>query len=297
MSELREGGLEKDFQPYQYSILRYTHDLALGEFVNVGILLMLPENGNVYYRVSENYGRISSFFKDFDGARYREMVAGMQTTLNRLSASNDSLFSRDQDDLNELIAEISHSPQSCFSWSSPRGGISGNPRLRLGELFEEMVEYHQGSKVRSRMDEKRLRRIIMEALIASNLAQEVDTDYTVSTPDISHSFTAAWKNGKIQVLEPVSFDFKRATDVERKATQWRGLIDTLAQREDFGFSALVAPPSFEEGIDAGEAREDLGEAFQKAINILEGLSMVRKIMLQDEIEDFTDSIQKDINQR
>ena len=290
MSKPRKDTLEADFQSYQYSILRYIHDLTLGEFVNVGILLLLPSSGNVHHKVSKKYGRISSFFRGFEGTRYKDMVAGLQTELNRLSASNDSLFSHNRDDLGELITEISHSPQSCFSWSSPRSGIAKRPRLRVRELFDEFVKYHQGSEARQRFDERKLREIIIRALVTSNLAHEVNTNYTVSTPDISHSFTAAWKNGKTQVLEPVSFDLKRVADIERKATQWRGLIDALTQKEELGFSALVAPPSSEEDTDA------LKEAFQKALNILRGSPSARKIMLEDEVEDFTNSIQKDIKQ-
>ena len=30
-------------KPYQYQVIRYTHDRVTGEFVNVGVVLYVPE--------------------------------------------------------------------------------------------------------------------------------------------------------------------------------------------------------------------------------------------------------------
>ena len=49
---------------FTYAILRYVHDIATGEFVNMGVALYAPEAKYVSAICSPRYGRLSKMFLD-----------------------------------------------------------------------------------------------------------------------------------------------------------------------------------------------------------------------------------------
>lgn len=112
-------------------------------------------------------------------------------------------------------------------------------------------------------------------------------NYPVSTNNLTHEFSAAWQNGKLQLLEPVSFDLLRAANIQKKATQWRGTLDTLSQDVDFEFSALVAPPP-------SDNQNGVPEAYKDAIDIMEDSSTVREIVDKEKFSEFVSEVSEEI---
>ena len=47
---------------YQYVILRYVHNVSTEEFVNIGVVMWLPEERRLLHSISEKYSRLSCFF-------------------------------------------------------------------------------------------------------------------------------------------------------------------------------------------------------------------------------------------
>ena len=66
--------------PYHYAVLRYVHDLSGGEFVNIGIIMWLPESSELMFQLNQRYRRLSNFFaNDFEGESYRQMVRHLES--------------------------------------------------------------------------------------------------------------------------------------------------------------------------------------------------------------------------
>jgi Protein of unknown function (DUF3037) len=49
---------------FTYTVLRYVHDIATGEFVNMGVVLYAPEARYVSALCNPRYGRLSKMFGD-----------------------------------------------------------------------------------------------------------------------------------------------------------------------------------------------------------------------------------------
>jgi hypothetical protein len=49
---------------FTYTILRYVHDIATGEFVNMGVALYAPEAKYVSAICNSRYGRLSKLFRE-----------------------------------------------------------------------------------------------------------------------------------------------------------------------------------------------------------------------------------------
>ncbi|MBK8521464.1 MAG: DUF3037 domain-containing protein [Chitinophagaceae bacterium] len=54
-------------EKYQFQIVRYIHDRITGEFVNVGIIVYMPESRFLKSRFINKFSRISQFFIDVNG--------------------------------------------------------------------------------------------------------------------------------------------------------------------------------------------------------------------------------------
>ena len=63
---------------FTYTILRYVHDIATGEFVNMGVALYAPEAKYVSAICSPRYGRPSKMFLDVDGEHLRSLLRYIQ---------------------------------------------------------------------------------------------------------------------------------------------------------------------------------------------------------------------------
>ena len=71
---------------YRCRILRYVHDVPKGEFVNIGVVMWIPEHSRLIFRLNEQYRRISGFFKNFDGTSYRQMLRNLQYSFKAVAS-------------------------------------------------------------------------------------------------------------------------------------------------------------------------------------------------------------------
>jgi hypothetical protein len=65
---------------FTYTVLRYVHDIATGEFVNMGVALYAPEAKYVSAICNSRYGRLSKMFlEDFvtepEAQKFSEQLA------------------------------------------------------------------------------------------------------------------------------------------------------------------------------------------------------------------------------
>jgi Protein of unknown function (DUF3037) len=71
---------------YQYNLIKYVHNTASGECVNVGLALLAPEMRLLLVRFNSRYTRIGQFFQGaFDGNHYRNMVRGLTNQFQKLA--------------------------------------------------------------------------------------------------------------------------------------------------------------------------------------------------------------------
>jgi hypothetical protein len=108
---------------YQFVLLRYCHNWAAGELINIGVIMWVPEDHQLLYFLSQRYERLSSLYQDFDSSSYKIMMRQIDTKLKE----NYTLTNFPED-------------SSCFQLSMPMGGITPNPHERLEQLRIELVD-------------------------------------------------------------------------------------------------------------------------------------------------------------
>ena len=97
---------------FTYTVLRYVHDVATGEFVNMGVALYAPETKYVSGICNTRYGRLSKMFLDVNGDHLRSVMRFIQARFEEFSAKLNgelSLEERDSDSMRKC-PEMSRSP-------------------------------------------------------------------------------------------------------------------------------------------------------------------------------------------
>src|ERR1700730_6268441 len=70
--------------PYTYCVVRYRHDPATGEMLNIGVILSAPTANYLEERLDHHYERLSEAFSSFDGEHYRRTLRQFLAVLDIL---------------------------------------------------------------------------------------------------------------------------------------------------------------------------------------------------------------------
>ena len=284
---------------YQYSILRYRRSKSAGELVNIGLLMTVPDQGDVFHFVTPRYGRLSKFFGDFEGTGYRRMVDDLRSRLKETLSSDEAVPRQlhlkesyvtrhlSSPELQLLKDELISDPESCFQWSEIMSGVHPRPSERFEQLCEEFILQHEpGREKRERRDEKVIQREVKTFLSRVDYRDRLDFGKRLQgRHDVEHEFLVGWKNGKVQVLDALSFDYLDKQGIERKANQWCGLLTNLAaDGHDFQFTGVVAPPP----------KKELYGAYDNACALVDDMEQTRSLVEEDDLNELDREIARDL---
>lgn len=147
---------------YTYSVVKYMHDPASGESLNVGVLLYAPKSRYLGYRLERRFQRLVDTFAGFDGDQYCRVLQQFEEALHSLRTEIDddlaAMLGLPQD-VGNLVARIWPDPDLSFRLGTTLTGITDNPARALESAFERMVasQYERplvdcGSSIRDNAD-------------------------------------------------------------------------------------------------------------------------------------------------
>jgi hypothetical protein len=271
---------------YSYVILRYVHDVLTSEFVNVGVVLLVPSEGRVMARTRHTITRLRGVFPDLDRVAFTLMMANIRRSFRRIAKRKmkTPLFNSEEA-LSSIIREALPFDDSSLQWSPLGAGLTDNPQATFEHLYERFVAHYDTSAKHRRTDDEVWRPVLMkleERDLANNLTEKVITG---SLDDVT--FKHAWKNGRWNVYEPVSFDLADEEGIKRKAREWLGHLAAVVDDgnvEAFKPHFLVGAPT-----DA-----KLAGAYQTAKEILRRAPNDPEIFEEGQIDDLVNQIEDEI---
>ena len=266
---------------YHFAILRYVHDVSTEEFVNIGVAMWIPDRAKLLFRVNERFGRLSGFFKNIDGPSYRQMVRNLKCSFQEVATVHQKNAAGQP---SEIFHAIVREDASCFQWSRLMSGISQDAERRFEELFEEFVTFHESSMAHQRRSDAEMWADVDHLLKVNHLDKHVQYGVRIEARNYDYSFRMGWNNGTRQVLEPISFALKKPAGIVDKANTWSGRLFHLSKSNNFGLTAVIAQPD-----------DDNMEAFNDGWEILKGARSIRKIITEDEVDDYMSEIKKDLS--
>ena len=243
--------------PYNYCVLRYVHDLAGGEFVNIGVVLLAPKAHYLGARCTQHYRRAARLFGHVEGSAFRRMAGFVEREINKLGLEVRGGLPLLGENVEKVVAKVLPPDASAMQFSQAGAGITDDPAKTLQALYDRFVGRFERD-AREQRTEEDVWRTFREPLANRNVAQYLEPKRLVA-PNYEYEFEHAWKNGAWHALEPVSFDLADEQRVLEKASRWLGRMTSLQDaRESLELHVLLGAPS-----DPG-----LSGAFEKAQNLL-----------------------------
>lgn len=260
---------------YTYAVLRYCHDIATGEFVNVGVALYAPERGFFAAKFADSLGRVRAAFPAANDISLAKTLGGVAKLLAHLQSS---LVADGHKTVSEIVHLAIPKDDSALQWTSASSGIAVNPQATLEQLYRRFVTPESGAT--SRLDDGDVWRLFAAQFDGTDVLKRLSAK-TVSFGGLSVEFQHAWKASYWECLVPISFDLGSADAIQSKAYEWVGRIATVSAGEQFKVTFLVAGPD-----DAM-----LEPSFQTALATLKRAPVEIDLYLTSEAEAFAGDLE------
>jgi hypothetical protein len=269
--------------PYTYCVIRYVHDPAAGEVLNVGILVCAPKSSYMAVLFEYRYERLSEAFVNFDGDHYR-------STLHQLEAAIFKLNDRLMGTLFETQMPITDAAQLAAQVIPDRGlsvqfgpilaGITDEIRSEHEYIFDRMVSSQYPHKRKDKRSDEEVWSVYQRKLHRQKVSKYLRPKTFVSK-NYDLRFDHAFKNEKWHVLEPVSMDYVRPQGIQERATKLLGETFVLSGNREVGklYLLLGAPQS-----------ESHQAAYDKAKTLLNKIPIKHQIIEEDEADDFAEHL-------
>ena len=130
---------------YTCTILRYIHDVAVGEFVNVGVIVHCQEYNYLRAKFCHKTARISRFFPGFDKRQYKQIISHIENEiLLKRQIKIDMQLLKQQpapciQDAKTIADSILPVNDSSLQFTEIKGGTTNNFEMTLSYLYDRFV--------------------------------------------------------------------------------------------------------------------------------------------------------------
>ena len=267
---------------YHYTVLRYVHDIATSEFVNVGVVLYAPQARFASAICRPTFTRVSGAFPGLDGEAFKRLMRHIQARVEEVGArlADELHLDGTPDSLMNLVQGILPADDSSLQWSPPGGGITNDPSKTLEQIFCRQVTHYDEKSARSRRTDDDVWLAYKKTLESRMVTKHLQAKKIIVQDD-EVEFQHAWKNGIWHCLEPLSFDFATADGIRAKAHKLLGqMLSVQDAAKEFKLYLLLGEPQ-----DA-----KLRPAFERAVRNLRNLPIDHQLVQEAEAEDFSKNL-------
>ena|SRR5437763_315962 len=248
---------------YTYVVLRYSHDPASGESLNIGVLVYAPDAAFLDVMFDRTYSRLSAAFAEFDGKTYHRIIGEFGRGVERIREllTQRALVGEPLTDAAAVAMQLWPDGGLSFRLGETLAGISANLPNTVYHLFERFV-----SSQFVRYDYKRRAdEDVWHAIESSFERRALDLlkPRDIKTRYGPQKFQRTFKNERLHVIEPLSLDYADANSILDTATIWRGRLDVIhenSDESDSAFHLIIGPPKQEHAKSAERALQMIRDA-------------------------------------
>lgn len=268
---------------FTFQVLKYSHDPAAGELLNIGAILYCPELAFLGLQVERRFERLSQTFADFDGEGYRYIVRRFESIVDRLREEyTQTLLGHAPASVAEITTEIWPDTDLSIKVGPMLSGVTENPEQSLKEIFDRMVISQYVKEEKPTRSDEEVWTIYKKPLLERQLASILKPK-SISTTEFEIQFDHTFKNQRWHVLQPVSFDLARPETVQRKAVSWLGNATALQGQQEMGtLFLLLGKPQL----------RSLKPAYDKAKNLLRRMPVAHDIVEEDQADSFAEKFKQ-----
>ena len=238
---------------FYYSLLQYRYAQSLGEVLNVGVLLLFPEQRTATFLYPERLGRIRKLYPKFSEKVIRSYFKGIVARTNQLTKQPEVFADYEAHPRQLIDNEILIRDSSALQFGELKTAVLYTEDLTAisDQFYKLYLSFYEESEHQIRHDEgyllkeyqKRLQRQLKGLL--SREAFERPVTVKPEGTNFTYQFPFAWQNGSFNLVKPVSFDLKLEQSITDKATLNVGQFTVLrpyAEQRNARFDVLAARP-------------------------------------------------------
>jgi hypothetical protein len=196
-----------------YSILQFVPDLEKSEGVNIGIVLFCPDKRYLKAQTSTGNDRVRRFFGpeidlELDLDRINAFKAAFE---ERLAFEASRVTTR------EDFLQFVNTRANQLLLTSPRPIKVFEPDSDLARLFESLVGGRRRSRTSALSSREELKQQFAHRLVERGIADRVQRDVQIESSLLDRTivFPFAFRNGQMNVIEPVSFEGSKKNNIDR----------------------------------------------------------------------------------
>lgn len=212
---------------YQYQIIRYTHDLVTGEFVNVGVVIFEPQTGYLKSKMTAKFGRITQFYSEVNGHAILNSLKAFDHEIKRIAQQLHELFRNDFKTIDEITNEILPKDDSALQCTEMSYALDVNLEAALEDLFERLVDKYNQESVTDTLDDKEVWKSVYKQYFDKYGLTSHLKHHTITTQNDIFEFDKAWKNGVWNCYQSLSLDLKNTSSIKDKVYKWVGKLNEL----------------------------------------------------------------------
>lgn len=229
---------------YQYQILRYRHDVATGEFANVGLVFFEPARCILSVEIIEKYRRLSEFFGAVSGVALlrmlRDLKADLQKTATLMLQESGSISAHS---VTEITNAALPRDDNALFFSEVFTGWHFDVDLAFQELRERLLSRYIEPTVKRHDDAYAWKHVYKQYFDQHGLTEKL-VSKSITTPTDTFEFDKACQNGSWHCFQSISFDLADKQRIKDKMYRWAGKIAELRHSdEDLNLYLLSVLPA------------------------------------------------------
>lgn len=267
---------------FKYAALKYRSAYDLGEQVNIGLLFIFPDEQRVAFIHPGSFQRLNQTFPDVDlNGLKRDLRAFSRQAQILCTNTSINLFS----DFDQITTKYFLAPDaSALFFGEWKSGFYTQSEAVIKHYEAHYFSYYKQSVETGKRDEEYLKNKALQALKGRHEQYGFLKHNVILQNSLVHAqFDFAWQNGKLNLVRPLGFDLKTNDGIQNKSLLWFGKLSNLKENltlEQTEVHFLLSEPN----------SKALHNAFEAAKTVLLSLPIQKRIILEKDIEAYTDQI-------
>lgn len=222
-----------------YSKLQYRYSSALGEVLNVGLLVLFPTEWRFIY--PSKLTRLKFLYPDIDENHIKKYLQGFAKQCEKLNKGMHGRIDFEYLETTDFLQKVHESflvkNDTALQFSEAKTSILYSPNIDkiIQNLYQTYFFSYEIQTIKEkRKDEQQVVKILKETL--QELNQGIYNRYfkhqeskKIANDKTSLKIDLYWKNGQTHLVHPLNFNLKRENSIDNKANRYFGKFTQLQQ--------------------------------------------------------------------
>lgn len=229
---------------YQYQVLRYLPDRISGEFINLGVVVYLPEEKELKSLFYNKTNRIHAFFPSVNTRFIVKSIKSIDSFFKKISTDfQKPLFTELPSSIEDITKQILPKDDSALFFTDAAKILDISAEAVLGRLYERLVVKNVQETDHDSLLDGAVWKEFYKAYFDKYQLTEKLKAASVKTKMDSWNFERTCRNGALHCFEGISFNLSNEENIKRKVYTWAGRIDELkTSKEEIHLYLLTALP-------------------------------------------------------